>query len=75
MDNWSVIKCFEKGFECFYQSLAEKGVISVNKNSKNNKSEKKRHPDRHHSGAKDKANVPHPNKQLNMQNYQEKVKN
>lgn len=28
---WSVVKCFEKGFECFYDTFKEKGVISVNK--------------------------------------------
>jgi hypothetical protein len=42
LDNWSVIKCFEKGFECFYQSLAQKGVISVNKNNSRQSSSAKK---------------------------------
>lgn len=36
MDRWSLNKCFEKGFECFYDTFIQKGVISVSYQDKEN---------------------------------------
>lgn len=36
IDRWHVNKAFEFGFECFYETFIEKGVISVNSQDKEN---------------------------------------
>lgn len=36
IDRWSLNKCFEKGFECFYDTFIQKGVISVSFQDKEN---------------------------------------
>jgi Dullard-like phosphatase family protein len=36
IDRWSVNKAFEFGFECFYETFIEKGVISVSTQDKEN---------------------------------------
>lgn len=37
MDKWTLNKCFEEAFECFYDTFIQKGVISVSYEDKDNK--------------------------------------
>jgi hypothetical protein len=37
MDKWTLNKCFEEAFECFYDTFIEKGVISVSYEDKDSK--------------------------------------